>query len=204
VPDPPLVLASTSPRRREILETLGLVFGIRAADVDESLFPGESPYDAAERLAREKAGRVSASEPGAVVVAADTIVVLEGRAFGKPADREDAVRMLRELCGRRHEVVTGLAVSRDGTLRSGREVSGVVLAPMTEEEIRLYVASGEPDDKAGAYALQGIGGVFIERVEGSPSNVIGLPVRLLARLLGEVGIHVLPGGGRLPNAEALG
>lgn len=204
MPDPRLVLASVSPRRREILETLGLVFEIRAADVDESLASGESPYDAAERLAREKAERVSASAPGAVVVAADTIVVFEGRALGKPADREDAVRMLRELSGRRHEVVTGLAVARDAALRSGRDVTGVVIASMTEEEIRLYVASGEPDDKAGAYALQGIGGVFIERVEGSPSNVIGLPVRLLARLLGEAGIRVPAGGGRLPNPKVLG
>jgi nucleoside triphosphate pyrophosphatase len=199
-----LVLASSSPRRREILETLGLVFEIRASDVDESLAWGESPFDAAERLAREKARRVSASEAGAVVVAADTIVVLEGRPLGKPADREDAARMLRELRGRRHEVVTGLAVARDAALRSGRDVTGVVFAPMTEEEIRLYAASGEPDDKAGAYALQGIGGLFIERIEGSPSNVIGLPVRLLARLLGEVGIRVPGDGGRLHNSGALG
>ncbi len=204
VPGPRLVLASASPRRREILETLGLVFEIRASDVDESLASGESPYDAAERLAREKAWHVSVSEPGAVVVAADTIVVLEGRALGKPADREDAVRMLRELRGRRHEVVTGLAVAHGGTLWSGRDVSGVVFAPMTEKEIRFYVASGEPDDKAGAYALQGIGGVFIERVEGSPSNVIGLPVRLLARLLGEAGFRLPASGGRLPNPGALG
>ncbi len=204
MPAPRLVLASSSPRRREILETLGLVFEIRASDVEESLLSGESPYDAAERLAREKARRVSASEPGAIVVAADTIVVLEGRPLVKPADREDAVRMLRELRGRRHEVVTGLAVARDAALRSGRDVTGVVFAPMTEEEIRLYAASGEPDDKAGAYALQGIGSLFIERVEGSPSNVIGLPVRLLARLLGEAGIRLPAGGDRLPNSGALG
>lgn len=172
--------------------------------MDESVASGESPYDASERLAREKAERVSASEPGAVVVAADTIVVLEGRALGKPSGREDAARMLRELRGRRHEVVTGLAVAEGGALRSGRDVTGVVFAPMTEEEIRLYVASGEPDDKAGAYALQGIGGLFIERVEGSPSNVIGLPVRLLARLLGEAGVRLPASTGRLPNAGALG
>jgi septum formation protein len=199
-----LVLASASPRRREILETLGLAFVVRASDVDESLAPGESPYDAAERLAREKALRVSADESGTVVVAADTIVVLDGSALGKPADRQDAVRMLRALAGRRHEVVTGLAVSRDGVVRSGRDVTGVVLAPMSEEEIRAYAASGEPDDKAGAYALQGLGGLFVERVEGSPSNVIGLPVRLLARLLGEAGVPMLALPRRLPNPACLG
>lgn len=201
---PRLVLASASPRRREILETLGLAFEIRAAEMDESLISGESPYDAAERLAREKAERVSASERDAVIVAADTLVILEGRPLGKPADREDAVRMLRELAGRRHEVVTGLAVAHGGALWSGRDVSGVVFAPMSDEEIRLYAASGEPDDKAGAYALQGIGACFIERVEGSPSNVIGLPVRLLARLLGEAGIRLPASGGHLPNPGALG
>ncbi len=201
---PRLVLASSSPRRREILESLDLVFEVRAADVDESLAPGESPYDAAERLAREKAARVSALERGAVVVAADTIVVLDGRALGKPADREDAVRMLRTLSGRRHDVVTGLAVSRDGRERSGRDVTGVVFAQLTEAEIRSYAASGESDDKAGAYALQGLGGLFVERVEGSPSNVIGLPVRLLARLLGESGVLLPAFAGRLSIPEGLG
>ncbi len=201
---PRLVLASASPRRREILQSLGLAIEIRAADVDETVLPGESPYDAAERLAREKAERVAASERDAVVVAADTIVVLGGLALGKPAGRGDAVRMLRALSGCRHEVVTGLAVARDGRVLSGRDVTGVVFAPMTEEEIASYAASGETDDKAGAYALQGLGGVFIERVEGSPSNVIGLPVRLLVRLLGETGFAVPALSGRLSNPGAVG
>jgi len=195
---PRLVLASSSPRRKEILEALGLAFEVCSAEVDESLRPGESPFDAAERLAREKAAGAAAElPPDAVIVAADTIVVLEGRALGKPADRADAGRMLRSLQGRRHEVVTGLAVAQEGRLVSGRDVTRVVFAPMTEEEIAAYAASGEPDDKAGAYALQGIGGVFIERVEGSPSNVIGLPVRLFAKLARKMGLAVPAGGGTL-------
>jgi septum formation protein len=195
---PRVVLASSSPRRKEILEALGLAFEVCAAEVDESLRPGESPFDAAERLAREKAASAAAElPPDAVVVAADTIVVLEGRALGKPADRADAGRMLRSLQGRRHEVVTGLALAQQGRLVSGRDVTHVVFAPMTEEEIAAYADSGEPDDKAGAYALQGIGGVFIERVEGSPSNVIGLPVRLFAKLARKMGLAVPAGGGTL-------
>lgn len=163
---------------------------------DESFLAGESPHDAAERLAREKASQVAVGFPGdTAVVAADTIVVLGGVALGKPADRTDAVRMLRALQGRRHEVVTGLAVARGGRIFSARELAHVDIAPMTEEEITAYAASGEPDDKAGAYALQGLGGIFVERVDGSPSNVIGLPVRLLARLLREAGLPLLPRSG---------
>ena len=157
--------------------------------MDESLGAGESPFDGAERLAREKAVRAAAGIPGdALVVAADTLVVLGGTALGKPAHRADAVRMLRSLAGRTHEVVTGLALARNGRVVSGRDVTHVVFAPMTEPEIRAYAASGEPDDKAGAYALQGLAGIFIERVDGSPSNVVGLPVRLFARLARKAGL----------------
>ncbi len=192
VHEPRLVLASSSPRRRQLLAALGLGFEIRAAEADESLRPAESPFEAAERIACEKAARVAADAGmGVVVIAADTVVVLAGAALGKPTNRAEAVRMLRALQGRRHEVVTGLAVARDGLVVSGRDVTGVVVAPMSEEEIAVYAASGEPDDKAGAYALQGLGGIFIERVDGSPSNVIGLPVRLLARLLLEAGLPLL-------------
>lgn len=194
---PRLVLASASPRRRELLAALGLTFETRPAEVSESLLTGESPFDAAERLAREKAARVAFElAESAAVVAADTIVVLDGVALGKPTDRADAVRMLRALAGRSHDVVTGLAVWASGRTFSGREVTRVVFSPMTEGEILAYAASGEPDDKAGAYALQGIGSVFIERIEGSPSNVIGLPVRLFARLAREAGLPlpVLAGG----------
>lgn len=190
VPAPAIVLASSSPRRREILASLGLAFEARAADVDESLRPGESAYDGAERLAREKAAAVAAGAGRAFVVAADTLVVLDGVALGKPRDRAEARRMLAALAGRAHEVVTGVALVRDGRVVSGREVTRVVFAPMTPEEIEAYAASGETDDKAGAYALQGIGGIFVERVEGSPSNVVGLPLRLLYTLAAEMGLDL--------------
>ena len=185
---PRLLLASGSPRRREILASLGVTFDVKSADVDESLLPGESAPDAAERLAREKAAAVASDERGAVVVAADTIVVVNGEAFGKPRDRVEAAAMLRRLQGRRHDVVTGVAVAANGALFSGRETTAVFFAPMSDREIDAYVAMGEPDDKAGAYAVQGIGGLFVERVEGSPSNVVGLPVRLLGRLLDAAGL----------------
>lgn len=190
MPDPRIVLASSSPRRREILASLGLEFGVRAADVDERLRPGESPFDAAERLAREKAAAAGAGADGALVVAADTLVVLDGQALGKPRDRADARRMLSALAGRTHDVVTGVALARHGRLACGRELTRVAFAPMSPAEIEEYAASGEPDDKAGAYALQGIGGMFVVGVEGSPSNVVGLPVRLLYTLARELGVDL--------------
>jgi len=161
---------------------------VRSADVDEALRDGESPFDAAERLARAKAVAVREVAPDALVVAADTLVVLEGAALGKPADRADARRMLSALAGRTHDVVTGVACARGGRVVSGRETTRVVFAPMSRAEIAAYAATGEPDDKAGAYAVQGIGSLFVERVEGSPSNVVGLPVRLLYRLASELGV----------------
>lgn len=188
---PPLLLASSSPRRLELLRALGLEPLVRPADVDETLRPGEDPHDAAERLARAKAAAVAEGAPdGAVVLAADTIVVLDGEALGKPRDDDDARRMLRALRGRAHDVVTGVALSRDGRLVSGRETTEVLFAAMTDEEVDAYVASGEPSDKAGAYALQGLGGLFVERITGTPSNVIGLPFRLVRRLGAELGLRI--------------
>jgi septum formation protein len=183
---PPLLLASSSPRRLALLRALGLEPEVRPADVDETLLPGEDPHDAAERLARAKASAVAAPD-GTVVLAADTIVVLDGEALGKPRDDADARRMLRALRGRAHDVVTGVALARDGAVVSGRETTEVVFAPMTDEEVDAYVASGEPADKAGAYALQGLGGLFVERISGTPSNVIGLPFRLVRQLGARVG-----------------
>jgi septum formation protein len=190
---PKLVLASSSPRRRELLAALGLTFSVRHVDVDESLLPSESAFDAAERLARAQAERVAAEALDALVVGADTLVVIEGAALGKPRNRADARWMLSALAGRTHDVVTGVACARGGRVVSGRETTRVVFAPMTPAEIEAYAASGEPDDKAGAYALQGIGGLFVERVEGSPSNVVGLPVRLLYRLASELGVDLARG-----------
>ena len=187
---PPILLASTSPRRRELLLSLGLPFDVRAADVDETLLPGENAFDGAERLARAKAGAAAVGAPETLVVAADTLVVLESVALGKPKDRGDVCRMLAALAGRAHDVVTGVACTLGGRIVSGRETTRVVLAPMSPAEIEAYAATGEPDDKAGAYAMQGIGGLFVERVEGSPSNVVGLPVRLLYRLARELGVDL--------------
>jgi septum formation protein len=190
-----IVLASSSPRRREILSALGLSFETRPADVDESLRDGEPAFEAAERLAREKASAVAGGAPDALVVAADTLVVLDGEALGKPKDRADARRTLSRLAGRSHEVVTGVALARAGRLVSGRDVTRVDFAPMTPGEVDAYVASGEPDDRAGSYAIQGIGGLFVARVEGSPSNVVGLPVRLLYTLASELGVDLGAGRG---------
>lgn len=188
---PRILLASASPRRLDLLRALGLTPEVRPADVDETLLPGEDPHEAAERLARAKAAKVAGGAPaGAVVLAADTIVVLDGEALGKPRDAEDARRMLRALRGRSHDVVTGVALARDGRLVSGRETTEVVFAPMTDEEVDAYVASGEPADKAGAYGIQGKAAAFIERIEGSYSGVMGLPLFETAELLKEMGIPV--------------
>jgi septum formation protein len=192
---PRIVLASSSPRRREILSAIGLTFETRPADVDESLRDGEPAFVAAERLAREKANAVAPAVPDALVVAADTLVVLDGEALGKPKDRAEARRTLARLAGRGHEVVTAVALARDGRLVSGREVTRVLFAPMTPAEVDAYVASGEPDDRAGSYAIQGIGGLFVAGVEGSPSNVVGLPVRLLYTLAAELGVDLGAGRG---------
>lgn len=186
-----LVLASASPRRSDILIALGLVFDVVSPEVDESRHPDENPQAYVERLAREKA--LAVSGPGLVVVGCDTVVVHEGRLLGKPAHPEEARAMLRRLQGDRHEVVTGLAVAghEDGPVAySAVDVTEVVFLPMTDDEIVDYVASGEPMDKAGGYALQGAGGLHVEAVHGSPFTVIGLPVHLLPRLLGRFGLHI--------------
>lgn len=188
---PLIILASGSPRRKQILESLGLAFEVRAADVDESLLPSESASDAAVRLALAKAATVRDAPPGALVVAADTLVVLDGEALGKPRDRAEASRVLTALAGRSHDVVTGVACARGGFVVSGCDTTRVVFGPMSPAEIAAYTSTGEPDDRAGAYAIQGIGGLFVERVEGSPSNVVGLPVRLLYRLASELGVNLV-------------
>ncbi len=183
-----LVLASASPRRADILSTLGLVFDVVPADVDESRHPDETPQAYVERLAREKALAVAGT--GLVVVACDTVVAHAGRILGKPVHPEEARAMLRRLQGESHEVVTGLAVAGHRgrpEVYSTVDVTEVVFLPMTDDEIVDYVGSGEPMDKAGAYALQGAGGLYVEAVHGSPYTVIGLPVHLLPRLLGRLG-----------------
>lgn len=193
--EPHLVLASGSPRRREILEHLGFRFEIRPADIDESPLPGEVACEYVLRLARSKAAASARSDrarPGEMVLAADTIVVLDGDLLGKPADGADARQMLLRLAGCHHEVLTGVALqdlSRHVQV-SAVETTKVFFSPMSEEEIAAYVEGGEPMDKAGAYAIQGMGGVFVDRVEGNYSNVVGLPLPMTYRLLARAGFPV--------------
>lgn len=181
-----LVLASSSPRRAEILERLGLDFEVVAADVDETRRPDEAAPEYVERVARDKA--LAVVESGMLALGFDTVVVHGGKVLGKPAHPEEARSMLRRLQGESHEVMTGLAVA--GAVDGGQpqvfstvDVTEVLMTTMTEEEIDDYVDSGEPMDKAGAYALQGYGGVFVQSVRGSAHNVVGIPVHLLGRLV---------------------
>jgi septum formation protein len=186
-----LVLASGSPRRREILTRAGLDFVVICPEVDEAAHPGESPAELATRLAAGKALAVARDLPrnGALVLGADTIVVLDDRVLGKPRDAEDAVAMLQSLAGRVHRVITGIAVADPGQedARTRAVESSVQMRSAGEDEIRAYVALGESLDKAGAYALQGEGGrLFVTAVEGSESNVVGLPLEETCALLDEV------------------
>ncbi len=185
-----LILASRSPRRRELLGRLGLSFRVEAADVDETMDPGASPLAEVARLSERKAAAVSAGEAD-VVVAADTVVVLGGAVLGKPKDAEDAARMLHALSGREHQVMTGLTVRRGMERFSETTVTRVRFRPLLEEEIAAYVASGDPLDKAGAYGVQGSAAIFVERLVGDYYNVMGLPLCPLTRLLRTVGLRVL-------------
>ncbi|MFN8095579.1 MAG: Maf family protein [Vicinamibacteria bacterium] len=184
-----LVLASASPRRARILEGLGVAFRVVVSNEDESLLPGEDGPAAVERLARRKALAVARDEP-LPVLAADTEVLLDGHVLGKPAGEPEAVAMLRRLAGRAHEVVTGVCLVHGGVARSAVERSVVRFAPMSEAEMSWYASTGEPLDKAGGYHVDGRGALFIETVEGSPSNVAGLPVRLVLRLAREAGLDL--------------
>ena len=181
-----LILASASPRRARILESLGLQFDIRPADVDETIRPGEPPERAVRRLARLK---VSESErgPGEVVLAADTVVAIGGRILGKPRDSAEARDMLRRLSGRVHVVATGIAVARGSRVLAAVDRTEVRFRRMTHAEIVRYVASGEPMDKAGAYHIEGGGASFIDSIKGSPSNVAGLSITTARRLLMKIG-----------------
>jgi len=183
---PRVLLASASPRRAELLAAAGITCDVAPADVDETRFPGEPPAVYCERLARAKADAVAARAPDRVVLAADTIVVVDGDVFGKPVDQADARRMLEHLSGRSHEVMTGVAVAAAGTVRTAVERTEVEFIPLTPAEITCYVSTGEPMDKAGAYAIQGLASRFVARISGSYSNVVGLPVARVYQLVGDV------------------
>ena len=217
-----LVLASASPRRQELLRNAGITFAVQPADVDETPLAGESPRDCGERLARDKALAVWQTRPQDLVLGADTIVVVATTILGKPADRDDAARMLRLLSARVHQVITGVCLvgpvasgqlpvasgttvvsgqrrvaSKDSSnsphevatekreLRTASETTLVTMCELSDEEIRAYIATGEPMDKAGAYAIQGFASRWIPRIEGDYSNVVGLPVALVCRMLRE-------------------
>lgn len=181
-----LVLASGSPRRRDLLATLGVPILIVPPDVPEEAAHAETPSDLAVRLAKDKAEAVSAHHPEDVVVAADTVVAIGGAVLGKPLDEAEAADMLRRLSGRTHDVVTGVAVQRGRRVCAGSERTAVTFRPLGEAEIRAYVATEEPHDKAGAYAAQGRGSLFIARVDGCFYNVVGLPLVRLRALIREL------------------
>lgn len=183
-----VVLASQSPRRRELLAQIGIAHEVRPADIDESYLPGEHPPAHAERLAREKAQVLARAIPDAVVIAADTIVVIDDAVLGKPVDAADAERMLARLAGRTHWVYTAVAVARDGALVSGVEAVEVTFRPLHPSQIRDYVATGEPMDKAGAYGIQGFGATLVERIHGDYFAVMGLALGRMVGLLREVGV----------------
>ena len=190
-----IILASASPRRRELLEMLGLAFEILPARGEERIEPAlaKTPDKLVKALARQKAAEAASArgDAEAVVIGADTVVVLDGTVLGKPKDAGDAKRMLRALSGRRHDVYTGVTVIRDNTVLSRAERTGVYFRKLGGDEIERYVATGEPLDKAGAYGIQGFGSLFAERIEGDFFNVMGLPLCLLGSMLKEVGVELL-------------
>lgn len=182
----PIVLASSSPRRRELLRLLGLTFEVSPTDLDEAWRDGEAPAVHAERLAREKAA--ARARPGAVVIGADTIVVIDGAILGKPRDADEAVAMLRRLAGREHDVFTAVAVAYGGRTASGVRRTAVTFRPLADATVAEYVATGEPLDKAGAYGIQGYGAVLVERIDGDYFTVMGLGLTLLVDLFATVGL----------------
>ena len=180
-----LILASQSPRRRELLGLFRLPFVIRVADIDETMNPKLSPYDEVARVSREKALAV-AREKDDIVIAADTIVVCEGKVLGKPRTTEEAVQMLSLLSGRDHQVMTGMTVVRGGQSMSCTEVTDIHFRELSQKEIAAYVATGEPMDKAGAYGIQGGAALFAEKMVGDYYNVMGLPVCKLRQILSKL------------------
>ena len=196
LPGSVLILASASPRRAELLTAAGIPFEVRAASVDESVHPGEDARRYALRVATEKARAGLGSSAGRPVLAADTVVVIDGQILGKPLDVDDAKRMLRLLSGRTHEVMTAVAVAaaadnaggQERTIDAQVEVTAVEFARLDSTEIDWYVQTGEPSDKAGAYAIQGAASRFVARIHGSYSNVVGLPVRLVYAMCSRAGI----------------
>ena len=184
-----VVLASSSPRRRQLLNLIGIAHDVRPANIDESPRPREAPRRHAERLARQKASAVATRDPDLITIGADTVVVINRTVLGKPADGDEAARMLGLLSGREHLVITAVAVSRGKKLRSAIEEVRVRFRRLRDDEIQAYIATGEPMDKAGAYGIQGFGATIVERIEGDYFAVMGLPLVRLVGLLRDVGVN---------------
>lgn len=186
---PRVVLASASPRRRELLTLIGIAHTISPSEIDETPLGGERPRPHAERLAREKARVVAAREPNALVIAADTIVVVDGAILGKPRDEADAASMLRRLSARGHVVLTAVAVACGGEVVSDVESVDVTFRELSDADVTHYIATGEPMDKAGAYGIQGFGATIVTRIDGDYFAVMGLALGLLVRLMRSVGVE---------------
>ena len=192
-----IVLASQSPRRKELLGRMGLEFVTQASKIDESAFDGLEARELVATLSREKAHWIARQLDGeTLVIGADTVVVRDGAALGKPKDAEDAVAMLLSLSGRDHQVCTGVTVCRGDRVLTQVEETQVTFRELTEAEVRQYVSTGEPMDKAGAYGIQGLGGLLVEGIRGDYSNVVGLPVCRLGQMLKDFGVDCLALAGR--------
>lgn len=186
-----LILASQSPRRRALMQLTGLHFTVRVADVDETMDPTLPPAQEVCRVSRLKACTIAAEAPDALVVAADTIVLIDGQVLGKPHSTRHAAEMLRLLSGRTHEVVTALTVCQGQTIRSVTDITRVTFRPLTDAEIAAYIATGEPMDKAGSYGIQGYGSMFVSHLDGDYFSVMGLPLCPLCTLLRDFGVKIL-------------
>ncbi|NMA63746.1 MAG: septum formation inhibitor Maf [Syntrophomonadaceae bacterium] len=188
-----IILASESPRRSCLLQSLGLKFEIYRPQLDEDGIRGDSPWQLVEKLARAKAQAVANEVSSGVIIAADTVVVLDNKVLGKPRDESEAAAMLARLSDRKHQVITGVCVidQESGRLLTASEITRVYFRALSMEEIAAYVSTGEPLDKAGSYGIQGLGALLVERIEGCYYNVVGLPLFRLHLMLKEVGINIL-------------
>jgi len=184
-----VVLASASPRRRQLLDLIGIAHEVKPANIDETMRAGEAPRRHAERLAREKATKIATRDPDLITIGADTVVVINRKVLGKPRDVAEAVQMLSQLSGREHTVITAVAVARGKKLRSAIEEVRVRFRRLREEEIEAYVATGEPMDKAGAYGIQGYGATIVECIDGDYFAVMGLPLARLTALMRDLGVR---------------
>ncbi|HET7551290.1 MAG TPA: Maf family protein [Gemmatimonadaceae bacterium] len=197
-----VILASSSPRRHDLLTMIGIEHAVIPADIDESQFDGERPVEHVERLAREKGATIALRFPDSLVISADTIVVENGDVLGKPGDAAEARSMLRRLAGRTHRVYTAVATTLAGRTLSAVEEVSVTFLPLSDHTIASYVATGEPMDKAGSYGIQGYGATLVERIDGDFFAVMGLPLARLVRMLGEIGVGYEFGVNRKQRAES--